>query len=292
MASQTWSRSSAAPADDVQDRPEDFAFEARDAVDLVGARREEGAVAGGLLVERAGEDRRRETVEPAGVRGEYAARRLVDHRADVGGEVGRVADAQFLHRAGEHFADPVGDVGLDEQHAQAEQRCPAELNAEATTSRTICSGSADESAISVFWPPVSAISGTSGPSLPASVRAIRRATSVEPVNATPAHSRPATIAAPMRPSPGRKASASAGCRRVQQLDGQRGDQRRLLGRFGDDRVAGGQGRGDLADKDGQREIPGTDADEYAAAVQRQAVALAGRAGQGDRLREFLAACAA
>jgi hypothetical protein len=49
---------------------------------------------------------------------EHAARRLVDDRADVGGEVGRVADAQLLHRTGEHFAHPVGDVGLDEQHAQ------------------------------------------------------------------------------------------------------------------------------------------------------------------------------
>ena len=42
----------------------------------------------------------------------------------------------------------------------AEQRCPAEWKAEATTSRTTCSGSADESAIIAFWPPVSAISGT------------------------------------------------------------------------------------------------------------------------------------
>jgi hypothetical protein len=56
------------PADDVQDRPEDFAFEPRDAVDFVGARREEGAVAGRFLVERAGEDRRRKAVEPARMR--------------------------------------------------------------------------------------------------------------------------------------------------------------------------------------------------------------------------------
>jgi hypothetical protein len=138
----------------------------------------------------------------------------------------------------------------------AEQRCPAELKAEATTSRTICSGSADESAISVFWPPVSAISGTSGPSFSASVRAIRRATSVEPVNATPAHSRcgdqrRADAAIPRQE--GQRVAGDAGA--VQQLDGQRGDQRRLLGRLGDDGIAGGQGRGDLADKDRQREIP-------------------------------------
>jgi hypothetical protein len=62
------------------------------------------------------------------------------------------------------------------------------------------------------------------------------------------------------------------------LHGQRGDQRRLLGRLGKHRVAGGQRRGDLADENGQREIPRADADENSAAVQRQAVALAGRAG--------------
>ena len=47
-----------APADEVQDRPEDFALETRDAVDFVGAWREEGAVAGGVVVQRAGEDRK------------------------------------------------------------------------------------------------------------------------------------------------------------------------------------------------------------------------------------------
>jgi hypothetical protein len=102
----------------VQDRSENFPCEARDAVDLVGPRCEEGAVAGCFVVERASMDRHRETVEPAAVGLEHRAGSPVDHRSDVGFEVGRVADAQFLHGAGEHFADPVGDVGLDEQHAQ------------------------------------------------------------------------------------------------------------------------------------------------------------------------------
>ena len=92
----------------------------------------------------------------------------------------------------------------------AEQRWPAELKADATTSRTTCSDSADESTIMAFCPPVSAISGTMGPGLVARVWAIMRATSVEPVNATPAQRGSATSAAPMRPPPGNKASASAG----------------------------------------------------------------------------------
>ena len=48
-------------------------------------------------------------------------------------------------------------------------------------------------------------------------------------------------------------------RRMQQLHGAVGDQRRLLGRLGQHHVAGGQGGGQLARKDGQREIPRADA---------------------------------
>ena len=57
------------------------------------------------------------------------------------------------------------------------------------------------------------------------------------------------------------------------------DQRRLLGRFGDDVVAGSQRGSDLAGEDGERKIPRRDADEDAAAVQFERVLLAGGAGQ-------------
>ena len=43
----------------------------------------------------------------------------------------------------------------------------------------------------------------------------------------------------------------------------RGDQRRLLGRLGDHRVAGGEGCGDLAGEYGDREVPRADADHHA-----------------------------
>ena len=65
----------------------------------------------------------------------------------------------------------------------------------------------------------------------------------------------------------------------------RGDQRRLLGRLGDHGVAGGQRRRDLAGEDRQREVPRADAGEDAAPVQRELVALAGRAGQRQRPAE-------
>ena len=57
----------------------------------------------------------------------------------------------------------------------AEQRWPAERKAEAMTSSVTCSGSAVASTIMALMPPVSAISGTIGPSLAASARLIARA---------------------------------------------------------------------------------------------------------------------
>ena len=103
----------------------------------------------------------------------------------------------------------------------------------------------------------------------------------------------ATSAAPMLAVARQEAAAQrrhAGF--VQQLDGEGGDQWRLFGRLGDDGIAGGQRRGDLADENRQREIPRADADEDAAAVQRQAVALAGRAGQSIGCANVCRACAA
>ncbi len=92
----------------------------------------------------------------------------------------------------------------------AEQRWPAERNADATTSSVTCSGSAVASTIIGLMPPVSAMSGTIGASLAASERLIARATSVEPVKATPATRASATRAAPTSPSPGTRCSALAG----------------------------------------------------------------------------------
>ncbi len=72
---------------------------------------------------------------------------------------------------------------------------------------------------------------------------------------------------------------------MQQLGGEEGADRRLLGWLGDDRVAGGQRGGDLAGENGKREVPGRDAGEDAAAVERQRVALAGRSRQRQRADE-------
>ena len=93
---------------------------------------------------------------------------------------------------------------------KAEQRWPAERKAEAITSSVTCSGKAVASTIMALTPPVSAMSGTIGPSLAASARLMRRATSVEPVKATPETRRSPASIAPTAPSPGTRCSALAG----------------------------------------------------------------------------------
>ena len=93
----------------------------------------------------------------------------------------------------------------------AEQRWPAEVKAEAITSRTSCSGSAEESAIRAFWPPVSATRMPIAASRAASARLMARAVKVEPVKATPSTRGSAVSAAPtVAPSPGRNCTTSAG----------------------------------------------------------------------------------
>ena len=74
------------------------------------------------------------------------------------------------------------------------QRWPAERKALAITASTTCSGSAVESTIIAFRPPVSAISGTMGPVFFASAIWMARAVSLEPVNTTPAMRGSPTIA--------------------------------------------------------------------------------------------------
>ncbi len=43
---------------------------------------------------------------------------LVDHRADIGREMHRIAEREFVHRAEDEIEHLVGDIVLQEQHAQ------------------------------------------------------------------------------------------------------------------------------------------------------------------------------
>jgi hypothetical protein len=93
----------------------------------------------------------------------------------------------------------------------AEHRCPALLNADFTVSSTTCSGSAELSTSMAFWPPVSAISVAIAVSRAASIRLMMRATSVDPVKATPARRGSGRSASPSAgPLPGSRWSTSPG----------------------------------------------------------------------------------
>ena len=74
----------------------------------------------------------------------------------------------------------------------------------------------------------------------------------------------ATKAAPTSPAPGMSWSTSVrDASLMQRAHRFGGDERRLLGGFGDDRIARRERGGDLAGEDRQRKVPGTDADDEA-----------------------------
>jgi hypothetical protein len=100
---------------------------------------------------------------PSAVAFEHGAGRLVDHRADIGRKQGRVADRQLGHRSRQHVDQSIGDIGLCVKEAQRRTPLPSVSKAEISASATTCSGKAEESTIIAFCPPVSAISGMSGP---------------------------------------------------------------------------------------------------------------------------------
>ena len=175
----------------------------------------------------------------------------------------------------------------------AEQRWPAERNAEVTTSSATCSGSAVASTIMALMPPVSAISGTIGPSLAASVRLIDardlgRAGEDDAGDVGMRDQRRADPAVALHQM--QRGRRHAGL--MQQPHGLARDQRRLFGGFCHHGVAGHQRRRDLAQKDRQRKIPRRDRDEDAAAAQAEHVALAGRPRHRLAVAEQFAALAA
>ena len=72
---------------------------------------------------------------------------------------------------------------------------------------------------------------------------------------------------------------------VQQLDREEARDRGLLGRLRDNRIAGGERRGDLARKDSDWKIPGRYAGDRSSSAQRQGILFASRALQPDGARE-------
>ncbi|MDW8467641.1 MAG: hypothetical protein RML56_00205 [Burkholderiales bacterium] len=166
----------------------------------------------------------------------------------------------------------------------AEQRCPAELNALAIVSRTSCSASAeavgDDRVLAAGF-------GDQGRDRPVArgkrpvdrARRLGRASEDDAGDARIGDER----AAHRRPVTGQELKHGfryAGL--VQKAHCAVGDERRLLGGFGDHRVAGHEGGAHLSGEDRERKIPRTDRGEHAAAAKIQFVRFAGRAGK--RLR--------
>jgi hypothetical protein len=223
-----------------------------------------------------------------GVVGEHLVRVDVDDRADIGGEQARIAILSSAIAPLSMVMTLSAMSSCTNSTRAAEQRWPAEPNADAhrvldqlfgqrrriRDQRVLAAGFGDQR-------------GDRGIAR-GQARLMVAAVSVEPVKHTPA-----TRASQGQPSTDGGAVARhelqhgfryAGL--VQQLHRGVADQVGLLGGLGDHAVAGGE-RGDhLAHEDGQREVPRADADEHAAPVQVQGVGFAGRAGQGFRLEQL------
>ena len=61
------------------------------------------------------------------MRDDFFPRRVIDDRTDVGRELPRIADAQFVHRAVQHGQHLVGDIVLQIEQAQRRAALPGAL---------------------------------------------------------------------------------------------------------------------------------------------------------------------
>ena len=209
---------------------------------------------------------------PATQRSSFVLRLGIDHRADMGRGVARIAELEFCGGARHHLDDPVGDVVLQAQ--QPQRRAALAGGAERRGDDVVGDllrqrGGVDDHGIDA--------AGLGDQRHDRAVLGGERAvddppTSVEPVKATPATPGWATRSAPTSPSPGtrcRRRRRDAGA--VKQPHRLGGDQRGLLGGLGDHRVAGDERGHHLAGEDREREVPRADADEDAAAAVAQLV---------------------
>ena len=217
----------------------------------------------------------------------------VDHRADLGRDLARIADVQFARRADQHGEHAVGDVVL--QAEQPQRRAALAGGAERRRDDVVddlfgqrggiddhgvdAAGLGDQRHDRAVLCGERAIDGAAD---------LGRTGERDAGDARIGHEARADRA--VAGNEMQRGRRHAGV--VQQPDRERGDQRRLLGRLRDHGIAGGE-RGDhLAEEDRERKIPRADADEDAAAAIAQFVALAGRAGHRLRRQARSRACAA
>ena len=150
---------------------------------------------------------------------------------------------------------------------KAEQRWPAESKADDRTSTTTCSASAgridhhrvEAAGFGDEGYGRAAAREAAGKLLFDQSRDRRRAGEHDPLDARVGDQRRANFA-----GAGHELQRIArDARFMQHAHGFGGDERRLLGGLGDDGIAGRERGGDLAREDGERKVPGTDADDEA-----------------------------
>ena len=274
-------------ADHVQNRPENFTTELRQAAYFIRARREETAVCT-VVGKRNGFDQPGFLVHALGMRHQNGFGVFINDRTDVGAEQARIADTEFVHFSGQQFDDAIGDVALHEQNARSRAALSGRIEGRhqgivhqlfrqgrgVGNQRVLAAGFGDQRS---QW------------------RIARRQCAVDGPGcfgrAGKHHAGDARIAGQGCTHSGAVAGQElqnfgwhAGV--MQDLHREIGGQGRLFGRLGDHGVAGGERGGDLAEENGQREIPGADAHEHAATVQLQFIGFAGRARQGFRRTEM------
>ncbi|CAB3925919.1 hypothetical protein LMG26858_05800 [Achromobacter anxifer] len=247
----------------VQYRAEDFARQLADVVDLDDGRRDEGAVAAFAvefhLVHTVARGAHRLDVPLDAV-----ARFRVDHGPHVHRQAVRVAHAKFAHGAAQHGQHVIGIVFLHAQHAQrgAALACRIEGRGQHVEHDLLGQGRGIH-----HHGVLAAGLGDQRNGVAVVVQAVRqraRDDARDVGGAGEHHAAHAGIGHQLRThgfAAARQQLHGAGgyAGRAQDGHGLRRDQRRLFGGLGQHGIAGGQRGRDLAREDGQREVPGADA---------------------------------
>ena len=213
----------------------------------------------------------------------------IDHGADMGRGIGGVADLQFAGGARDHLDDAIGDVLLHEQ--QPQRRAALARGAERRGHDVVGDLFGQRGGVRNHGVDAAGFCDKRyNRSVLGGECTIDRARHLG--RAGEHHARDIGMCRQHRAD---RAVAGHELQRrggntglMQQLDRLGRDQECLLGRLGHHGVAGHQRRGDLAEKDRERKIPGRDRNEDAAAAQAKLVALAGRTRHGFARAEQLA----
>ena len=200
----------------------------------------------------------------------------INHRADVGGKRPGVAHRQFIHRARQHLQHRGGDILLQEQAAQGRAALPGRLErrGQNIAHRLFGQGGAvnqhgvEAAGFGDQRRTGSKVAGHRGPYQPGGVGGAGKGHA--------SHAWVSGQGGTGRPIAGQELQRGGGNPGLmQQANGKGGDQRGLFGGFGQHAIASRQSGGDLAGKDGEREVPRADTGHDATGGVAQGCAFGG-----------------